>query len=151
MSDKGKYSCPKWDADPSHKRVTLDRRGSDSDYDPRCPGKPRPEPSYYGPNFKEIEKGRTQSFGTVTEPKMPVPYRTALEPFPPYVAKDHGAYKVHQNMYEKTNQEALKMKDPVKSATTTIAPRKNERTCTRKRSLPPNRRDTMPTCRELGD
>lgn len=107
MSRTGKYGCPEWDADPRHQRIAVDRRGSESNYDHRRPGN-RPAQSYYGPNFREIEKGRTQSFNHRIEPKMPKPYVKNPQPYPPHVAQEHSAYKQHQKNFGASNQEYMR-------------------------------------------
>lgn len=81
------------------KRAITDRRGSDENYDVRHPRNShvdvRPQPSYYGPNFLDSEKGLSSSlaYGDIREPKMPDPYVKRPQPYPPRVQRDYDRYK----------------------------------------------------------
>jgi hypothetical protein len=62
--------------DWKNERVALDRRGSDGEYDVsynKSHRIERPGPSYYGPNFSNVEYKRSASlaYGDIRQPRMP--------------------------------------------------------------------------------
>ncbi|PWY65692.1 hypothetical protein BO70DRAFT_302134 [Aspergillus heteromorphus CBS 117.55] len=107
-----------WDADESHKRVAVSRRGSDTDYDIRVPRSShvdaQPEPSYYGPNFVNSEQGRSSSlaYGDIREPKMPDPWKKAPQPYPEGMNDQYLTYKDYGDQYSKANR-AFKLANPL--------------------------------------
>ncbi|GAQ05898.1 hypothetical protein ALT_3219 [Aspergillus lentulus] len=86
-------------------RVVLDRRGSDGEYDVRYPRKAhpneRPAPSYYGPNFSNVENKRSASlaYGDIRHPRMPDPYVKRPQPYPVEVQRDYDEYKKYGDLY----------------------------------------------------
>ncbi|KAL2864453.1 uncharacterized protein BJX67DRAFT_220313 [Aspergillus lucknowensis] len=101
-----------------HEPIMTSRRGTDSDYDPRNPRgshlKARPEPSYYGPNFQNSEKGRSSTFHDIMAPKMPVPYKKRPEEYPPKVAREYNRYKLYSDAHAQALHE-YRVLDPLKA------------------------------------
>ncbi|RDW79161.1 uncharacterized protein DSM5745_06013 [Aspergillus mulundensis] len=116
MSRHGRYDNPQWDSDPRHKKVIIDRRGTDSAYDPRRPRDShpdsRPKPSPYAPNFKEAGQGRSQTFATIIKPEIPVPYVKNPQPYEGESLRDYRYYKSLHDRYDETNHK-YKVLDPV--------------------------------------
>jgi hypothetical protein len=85
-------------------RVVLDRRGSDGEYDVsynRSHRIERPGPSYYGPNFSNVENKRSASlaYGDIRHPRMPDPYVKRPQPYPEEVQRDYDEYKKYGDLY----------------------------------------------------
>ncbi|OKL62594.1 hypothetical protein UA08_02376 [Talaromyces atroroseus] len=55
------------------------------------------EPSYYGPDFQNVEKGLSSSFSLPRRtPKEPIPYVKRPDPYPPHVLKEYDYYKMKE-------------------------------------------------------
>ncbi|KAE8155128.1 hypothetical protein BDV25DRAFT_135171 [Aspergillus avenaceus] len=82
-------------------RMVGDRTASELDYDVRSPRTRYnpPEPSYYGPNFKDIELGRRGSCPERKDAKMPNPYVKRPNPYPYNVRKEYDDYKHWDRQY----------------------------------------------------
>ncbi|RHZ58017.1 uncharacterized protein CDV56_107801 [Aspergillus thermomutatus] len=107
--------------DWNKERVILDRRGSDGEYDIRSPGdshrNARPQPSYYGPNFSDVEKRRSSSlaYGDIRHPVTPDRYGKRPQPYPPHVAKEYDEYKKYDKLYAKAKAKTADNKTLLKT------------------------------------
>ena len=96
-----------WDT----QRAISNRRGSDADYDPREPRRShvdaRPEPSYYGPNFQNVQRGLSSSiaYGDIQHPPVPDPYVKRPNPWPREVVDDYLHYKRTETSYRRAKKE----------------------------------------------
>ncbi|KAF4234674.1 hypothetical protein CNMCM8980_008596 [Aspergillus fumigatiaffinis] len=100
--------------DWNKERVVLDRRGSDGEYDVRCPRKAhpneRPAPSYYGPNFSDVANKRSASlaYGDIRHPVTPDRYGKRPQPYTKEVEDEYKEYKQIDARYKVALDRAAK-------------------------------------------
>jgi hypothetical protein len=102
--------------DWNRERVILDRRGSDGEYDVsynKSHRIERPGPSYYGPNFSNVENKRSASlaYGDIRQPRMPDPYVKRPQPYTEEVEKDYHEYKKYGDLYAEAKAKTKNNKD----------------------------------------
>ncbi|GFF55007.1 hypothetical protein IFM51744_08518 [Aspergillus udagawae] len=93
--------------DWNKEKVALDRRGSDGEYDVsyhKSHRSERPGPSYYGPNFSNVENKRSASlaYGDIRHPVTPDRYGKRPQPYTSDVKKDYNEYKKYGDLYSET-------------------------------------------------
>ncbi|KAM0089024.1 hypothetical protein ACP6JD_007653 [Aspergillus fumigatus] len=68
----------------------------------------RPGPSYYGPNFSNVENKRSASlaYGDIRQPRMPDPYVKRPNPYPEEVEKDYDEYKKYHDLNSEARQKS---------------------------------------------